>query len=89
MELPIRQRYGYRFLQQQHIDFLKDPGVLNLWSGKSLKERCILFHRHFGNHRINQTLLQKVYQLHRIKRKRIKLVKPIRPEKEYEYELWR
>ena len=51
--------------------------------------RCLLFHRHFGNHRINPTLLRKVYSKHKIKRKRIKLTKEIKPEKEEEYELWR
>ena len=63
--------------------------VLDRWAGKSLQERCILFHRHFGNHRINRTLLSKVYRIHKIKRKKIKKVKLIDPDKEVEYENWR
>ena len=63
--------------------------MLDRWAGKSLKERCVLFHRHFGNHRINRTLLRKVYQMHKIKSKRIKKVKLINPDKEIEYENWR
>ena len=55
----------------------------------SLKNRCIFFHRHFGNHRINPTLLSKVYRIHKIKAKKIKSVKLIDPEKEQEYEQWR
>ena len=48
-----------------------------------------MFHRHFGNHRINCTLLRKVYRIHKIKSKRIKKVKLINPDKEIEYENWR
>ena len=28
-ELPIRQRYGYRFLKPEHIEYLVDPETLN------------------------------------------------------------
>ena len=80
--LPIRRRYGYRFLKKEHIEYLTSPETLNLWSGKSIVLRCILFHRHFGNCRINRTLLRKVYSMHKIKRKKIKLTKEIKPEKE-------
>ena len=86
---PARQRYGYRFLSQEHIDFLTDQQTLTRWAGKSLWERCILFHRHFGSHRINPTLLRKVYQVHKIKSKKVKQVKLIKPDKELEYENWR
>ena len=89
LELPIRKRYGYRFLKPEHIEFLTDLETLNMWAGKSLAKRCVLFHRHFGNHRINPTLLRKVYHLHKIKRKRIKLTKPLKPDKEDHYEEWR
>ena len=63
--------------------------MLSRWAGKSIKERCILFHRHFGNHRINPTLLSKVYRIHKIRSKKIKKVKLINPTKETEYENWR
>ena len=48
-----------------------------------------MFHRHFGNHRINPTLLRKVYAMHKVKNKKVKFVKHINPEKEVEYEQWR
>ena len=54
-----------------------------------MKERCLLFHRHFGNHRINPTLLRKFYVVHKIKSKRIKFTKHIEPSREVEYENWR
>ena len=56
-EMPRRKRYGYRFLKPEHIDYLTSADTLKSWAGKPLAERCVLFHRHFGNHRINQTLL--------------------------------
>lgn len=48
-----------------------------------------MFHRHFGNHRINPTLLSRFYLLNKIKKKKIKWVKHINPDKEAEYEQWR
>ena len=48
-----------------------------------------MFHRHFGNHRINPTLLRRFYHLHKIKKKTVKFVKRIDPEKAKEYEEWR
>ena len=60
-----------------------------MWAGKSLKERCVLFHRHFGNHRINSTLLRKFYLHYRIKRKSVKFTKHIEAARENEYEQWR
>ena len=78
-----------RFLKYEHIDFLRSPDTLLNWSGKSLKERCLLFHRQFGDHRINPTLLTQFYAKHKIKRKRVKTVKEIDPAKEAEYEKWR
>ena len=87
--LPTRKRYGMRFLSAEHVEFLLDPDTLHNWIGLSLKERCIMFHRHFGNHRINPTLLRKFYLQHKIKKKKIKWVKHINPDKEQEYEEWR
>ena len=45
-----------------------------------------MFHRNFGNHRINPTLLSKFYKKFKIKKKKIKWVKHINPDKEAEYE---
>ena len=48
-----------------------------------------MFHRHFGDHRINPTLLSRFYHMHKIKKKTVKFVKHIDPEKAQEYEQWR
>ena len=63
--------------------------ILNAWGAYTLKHRCILFHRKFLDHRINPTLLTRIYKMHKIKRKKVKFVKQIEPSKEIEYEEWR
>ena len=35
--LPIRKRYGMRFLSAEHIEYLLDPDTLQNWIGLSLK----------------------------------------------------
>ena len=60
-----------------------------LWAGIPLKQRCVLSHRQFQNHRINPTLLRKFYHEYKIRSKKVKLVKRIDPAKEPGYEEWR
>ena len=48
-----------------------------------------MFHRKFPDRRINATILRKIYAIHKIKRKKVKFVKLIDPNKEVEYEEWR
>ena len=87
--IPIKIRYGMRYLSAEHTAFLLSPDTLKNWIGFSLEERCLMFHRHFGNHRINPTLLRRFYHEHKIRKKKIKWVKHINPDKEAEYEEWR
>ena len=61
-----------RHLDQVHIDFLKDARNLELWSGKTVKERCTLFHRRFPAKRLAPTTLRRLYLLHKIKRKKVR-----------------
>ena len=86
---PLRKRYGIRYLKPVYLQFLIDSERLRNWGAHTLKHRCVLFHRQFPDHRINPTLLTKVYNLHKIKRKKVKFVKHIDPNKEIEYEQWR
>ena len=61
-----------RQLAQLHSDFLKSPKTLELWSGKTLKERSILFHRKFPNKKIAVTSLRKFYLKNKINRKKVR-----------------
>ena len=68
-----------RQLAQLHSDFLKSPKTLELWSGKTLKERSILFHRKFPNKKIAVTSLRKFYLKNKIKRKKVRQQKYLPP----------
>ena len=35
--IPIRKRYGIRFLSAEHLEYLLDPDILQNWIGLSLK----------------------------------------------------
>ena len=61
-----------RRLDQMHEDFLRNPRTLELWSGKTLKERAVLFHRKFPNKKIAVTSLRKFYLRNKIKRKKVR-----------------
>jgi hypothetical protein len=61
-----------RVLSKEHIDFLLHLRTLELWSGKTLKQRTVLFHRKFTDKRIAVTSLRKLYVKHGIKRKKVR-----------------
>ena len=61
-----------RQLDQAHVDFLKSERTLELWSGRTLKERTVLFRKKFPTKRIAVTSLRKFYLQHKIKRKKVR-----------------
>ena len=61
-----------RQLDQVHVDFLKSERTLELWAGRTLKERTVLFRRKFPTKRIAVTSLRKFYLRHKIKRKKVR-----------------
>ena len=67
-----------RKLEQQQIDFLLSKDTLNLWAGKILAERCMLFHRKFPHKRIAVTSLRRLYLTNGVKRKIVRQEK-LRP----------
>ena len=58
---PIKLEKRVRQLDQEHAAFLTDERVLEAWSGKTLKERTVLFHRRFPDKRIAVTSLRRLY----------------------------
>ena len=64
-----------RKLESKHIDFLTNKETLQAWSGRTLIERCILFHRSFVDKKISKTKLWKTYKDHGIKNKVVKYTK--------------
>lgn len=61
--------------------------VLEKWSGKTLKERTVLFHRQFPDKRIAITSLRRLYLRFKIKRKRVRQEKVIPQGLRAEYAL--
>jgi hypothetical protein len=50
-----------RTLEQEHIQYLLEPRTMELYAGKTMKERTILFHRKFSNKIIAVTSLRRLY----------------------------
>ena len=67
-----KQKDLSRLLEDKHIQFLTDAKTLELWSGKTLKERCILFHRKFPNKKIAVTSLRRLYLKNKLRRKKVR-----------------
>ena len=63
------------FLQQNHINFLTKESTLKLWVTRSIKERCVLFHRQFPDKFIKPWRLRYIYKQNLIKQKAINIAK--------------
>ena len=65
-----------RKLDQEHLDFLLNQRTLEQWSGLTLQERTVRFHRVYTDKRIAVTSLRRLYLKNGIKRKKIRHEKP-------------
>ena len=65
-----------RVLEQVHIDYLLSQRTLEMYSGLTMKQRTIRFHRVYTNKRIAVTTLRRLYLKNGIKRKKIRQEKP-------------
>ena len=61
-----------RRLEQVHRDFLLDLRTLEVWAGKTLRERTVLFPRQFPDKRIAVTSLRRLYLANKIRRKKVR-----------------
>ncbi len=76
-QTSCRRKNLSRQLDQVHVDFLKSEKTLELWAGKTLKERTVLFRGRFPAKRIAVTSLRKFYLRHKIKRKKVRQEKSL------------
>ena len=53
--------------EQKHIDFICAESTLKSWVSRSIKERCILFHRQFPDKFIKAWRLRYIYKQNLIK----------------------
>jgi hypothetical protein len=58
-----------------HIGYLLSEQTLQEWAARTLKERCVLFHRRFPEVSISKSYLQKIYKDNKVKRKAITYTK--------------
>lgn len=70
--LRKKHKSKLRVYDEEHIAFLTDQKTMELWAGKTGKERCVLFHRQFPNKRLALTTLRRIYAKHMIKRKKVR-----------------
>ena len=64
-----------RKLGPEHVKFLTSLHTLEQWSGLTMKQRTVLFHRRFTDKRIAVTSLRRLYLRHGIRCKKIRLEK--------------
>ena len=76
-QTSCRRKNLSRQLEQVHVDFLTSERTLELWSGKTPKERTVLFRSRFPAKRIAVTSLRKLYLRHKIKRKKVRQEKSL------------
>lgn len=62
----------FRKLHCHHVGFLTSSETLQQWAPLSLKERSVLFHRHYPETVVSPSTLASVYRQHKIKFKQIK-----------------
>ena len=65
-------------LEPRHVAFLTDIATLQAWGARSLAERVVLFHRHFGEIKITPSTLRRVYRRHNITRKALRYLKTLK-----------
>ena len=76
---PSTPEKQVRRLGEEHVAFLLSERVLEQWSGRTMKERTVLFHRQFPDKRIAVTSLRRLYLKHKVRRKRVRHVKVMPP----------
>ena len=64
-----------RKLRPEHVEFLTSMYTLEQWSGLTMKQRTVFFHRQFPDKRIAVTSLRRLYLRHGIRRKKVRLEK--------------
>ena len=70
-------------LDAHHIDYLVSSRTLKQWSGLSLRDRAVLFHRKFIDAKISPSQLRSLYRKFGIKKKSVRMGKPAtNPSKE-------
>ena len=72
---PTKTLSGDRLVRQlgpEHVRFLTSMHTLEQWSGLTMRQRTVLFHRRFTDKRIAVTSLRRLYLRHGIRCKKVR-----------------
>ncbi len=72
---PLNGDRLVRKISPEHVQFLTSLHTLEQWSGLTMRQRTILFHRWFPDKRIAVTSLRRLYLRHGIRCKKVRLEK--------------
>ena len=73
---PINTPSGDRLVRKlgpEHVQYLTSLHTLEQWSGLTMKQRTVLFHRRFPDKRIAITTLRRLYLRHGIRCKKVRM----------------
>ena len=73
---PSKTMSGDRLVRElgpEHVQFLTSMRTLEQWSGLTMKQRTVLFHRRFPDKRIAITTLRRLYLRHGIRCKKVRM----------------
>ncbi len=76
--IPTKTLSGDKLVRKigpEHVQYLTSMQTLEQWSGLTMKQRTVLFHRRFTDKRIAVTSLRRLYLRHGIRRKKVRLEK--------------
>ena len=72
---PLKGSELVRKLGLEHVNFITGMHTLEQWSGLTMRQRTVLFHRQFPDKRIAVTSLRRLYLRHGIRCKKVRLAK--------------
>jgi hypothetical protein len=70
-----RSIYEAKRPTEGQVEFLQDPATLMAWSGLTLEERQVMFHRRYGDKKISRYYLRKAYKEAGIRKKKVRKTK--------------
>ena len=75
LQMKTRVHYGIRFLKPHQIQWLTSSSTLRQQTGLSLVDRCKHFEKEFPTAHMNSALIKKIYNLHKIKKRKLQWYK--------------
>ena len=68
---PQETQVTWRNITNEEIEFLISQTNQRIWANLSIEKRCVMFHRTYPNRRIGVSVVQRIYKMFGLKRKKI------------------